>query len=71
MNILNKMKNKTYHPVRTVPTSKRKIVERSRINTRNTQIHDRSFAVLIACTSVKGVKLVVEPKPPAVSECCF
>jgi hypothetical protein len=59
MIILNKMKNKTYHPVGTVPTSKRKIVERSKINTCNTQIYDRSFAVLVAGTSVKRVKLVV------------
>jgi len=59
MNILNKMKNKTYHPFGTVPISKREIVERSTINTRNTQIHDSSFAILVACTSVKGVKLIV------------
>ena len=60
MNIFNKMKNKTYHPVGTVTTSKREILEISKINTRNTQIHDRSFAVLFACISVKGVKLDVQ-----------
>jgi hypothetical protein len=59
MIILNIMKNKTYHPVGTVPTSKRIIVERSKINTRSTQIHDRSFAVLVSGSSVKRVKLVV------------
>jgi hypothetical protein len=32
--------NKIYHTVRTFPKSNRKIVERGKIDTPNTQIHD-------------------------------
>ena len=35
-------KNRKYHTVRTVPKSTRKIVERGKIDTTNTQIHDHS-----------------------------
>ena len=34
---------KKYHTVRTVPKSNIKIVERGKIDTSNTQIHDRSL----------------------------
>ena len=34
------MKNKKYHTVGTVPKSNRKIVERGKIDTLSTQIHD-------------------------------
>jgi hypothetical protein len=34
------MKNKRYHTARTFPKSNRKIVERRKIDTPNTQIHD-------------------------------
>jgi len=63
MNILNKMKNKTYYPVGTVLTSKREIVEISKINNHNIQKHDRSFAVLVAGTSVKGVIFIDQRQP--------
>ena len=36
----NKVKNKIYHTVGTVPKSNRKITERDTIDTPNTQIHD-------------------------------
>jgi len=39
-----KMKNKKYHTVGTVPKSNRKIVERGKVYTPNTQIHDRSLS---------------------------
>jgi len=40
------MKNTKYHTVGTVPKSIRKIVERGKIDTPNTQIHDRSLSWL-------------------------
>jgi hypothetical protein len=36
----SRMKNKRYHTARTFPKSNRKIVERRKIDTPNTQIHD-------------------------------
>jgi hypothetical protein len=42
------MKNKKYPIVGTVPISNRKIIERSKINTPNTQIHDCSVSWLAA-----------------------
>ena len=55
------MKNKKYHYVGTVPKSNRKIVERMKIDTRITQIHDGSLSTLGTATSIKrgGVKLVL------------
>ena len=38
--MMNRMKNKEYHFVGIVPKSNRKIVERGKLNTSNTQIHD-------------------------------
>jgi hypothetical protein len=40
------MKNKKYHTVRTLPKSKVKIVERGKMDTPNTQIHDGSLSWL-------------------------
>ena len=58
---LNKMINKKYHTVGTVPKSNRKIVERCKIETPNTQIHDLSLSWFIIDTSIKKkwVKLVL------------
>jgi hypothetical protein len=42
MNVTNKLKNKKFHIVGTVPKSNIKIVERDKMDTPNTQIHDRS-----------------------------
>ena len=54
------MKDKNYHTFRTVPKSNRKIVEKSKLDTSNTQIHGRSLSCLGTGTSIKsdGVKLV-------------
>jgi hypothetical protein len=43
------------------PKTKRKIIERGKIDTSNTQIHDRSFSVFGPGTSMKSgrVKIVV------------
>jgi hypothetical protein len=38
------MKNTKYHTVGTVPTSNIQIVERGKIDTTNTQIHDQKLA---------------------------
>ena len=55
------MKNKKYHTVGTVPKPNRKIEESSKIDTSNTQIHDRSLYWLDTGTSIKsgGVKIVL------------
>ena len=49
-----------YHSVGTFPKSNSKIVERCKIDTPNTQIHDRSLSWLGTGTPIKsgGVKLV-------------
>ena len=54
------MKTKKYHTVRTVPKSNRKIAERGKIDTPNTQIYDGSLFMLGTGTSIKSgrVKLV-------------
>ena len=49
----NKMKNKKIPHVGTVQKVNRKIVERDKIDTPNTQIHDRSFFWLGTGTSIK------------------
>jgi hypothetical protein len=56
---IDKMKNRKYYTVRTVPKSNRKIVERVEIDISNRQIHDRSLSWLGTGTSIKsgGVKL--------------
>jgi hypothetical protein len=57
----SKMKNKNTTPVRTIPKSIIKIVERSKINTLSTQIHDDSLFWLGTGTLIKSgrVKLVI------------
>ena len=52
-------RKKNYHTVRTIPKSNIKIVERDKIDTPDTQIHDRPLSSQIAGTSVKrgGVKI--------------
>jgi len=50
---MNTMKNKKYHTVETVLKSNRKIVERGKIDTTNTQRHDRSLSWLGTGTSIK------------------
>ena len=42
----NKLKNNKYHTVGTVPKYERKIVERGKIDTSNTQMHDCSLSWL-------------------------
>ena len=55
------MKNNKYHTVETVLKPNIKIVERDKLDTSNTQIHDRSLSWLGTGTSIKsgGVKLVL------------
>jgi len=68
--LTNKMKNKIYHTVGTIPTSNIKIVERGTIDTPNTQIHDRPCYWIGTGTSIKcgGVKLVLWGKTSPLSE---
>jgi hypothetical protein len=42
-----KMKNKKYHTVGTVPKFNSKLVERGKIGTLITKIHDRSFSWML------------------------
>jgi hypothetical protein len=51
------MKNKIYHTVGTFPKTKRKIVDRGKIDTPNTQIHDRSLSCLGTGISIKMVRV--------------
>jgi len=57
----NKMKDKKYHTYVTVPKSNRKIVERGKLDTPDTKIHDHSLSWLDTGTSIErgGVKLVI------------
>jgi hypothetical protein len=57
--IINKMKNFFFHIVGTIPKSNLKIVERGKIDTSNTHVHDSSLSWLCASTSIKsgGIKL--------------
>jgi hypothetical protein len=54
----NKMKNKKYHTVGTIPKSNIKIAERGKIDTTISQIHVRSLSWLGIGTSLKrgGIK---------------
>jgi hypothetical protein len=67
---MKKMKNNKYHTVGTVPKSNRKIVERDKIDTSNTQIHDLSLFWLATGTPMKscGVKLVLWPQASSIRE---
>ena len=57
----NKMKSQKQHIIRTAPKSNTNIVERGRIDTPDTQIHDRSLSWLCTGTSIKsgGAKLIL------------
>ena len=50
-----------YHTLGTIPKSNIKIVERGKIDTSNTQIHDRSLSCLGTSSSITsgGLKLVL------------
>jgi hypothetical protein len=55
---MEKVKNKIYHTVRTIPKFNSKIqkctvVRRGKIDTSNTQMHDRSRSCLGSGTSIK------------------
>ena len=50
------MKNKKYHTVRTVPKSNRTIIERDKINTLYTKIHDRPPFWLVLRISIINSK---------------
>ena len=55
------MKNKNYHTLVTIPKSSIKIIERGKIDTRNTQIHELSLSWFGTGTSIKSgsVKLIL------------
>jgi len=55
------MKNKQYHNVGTVPRLNRQIVERNKIDTPKTEMHDLSLSWHGTYTSIKkgGAKLVI------------
>ena len=57
------MRNKKYHTVGTFPRSNRKIVERGRIDTPNTHIHDLSplWLCLRTDTSSKSNRVKLKP----------
>ena len=48
------MKNKKYHTVGTIHKSDIKIVERGKMDTPNTEMHDRSLSWLDTGTSMKS-----------------
>jgi len=48
----NKQTNKKHHTVGIVPKSNRKIIERGKINTHNTQIHDLVQAIQYTVTGL-------------------
>ena len=53
--VRNKMKNKKYHTVdRRAPKSNIIIIERGKVDTPTTQIHNRAFSLLCTGTSIKG-----------------
>ena len=67
---MKKMKNNKYHTVGPFPKSNRKIVERDKIDTSNTQIHNLSLFWLATGTPMKscGVKLVLWPQASSIRE---
>jgi len=67
------MKNKNYKTVGKIPKSNIKIVERGKIDTPNTQIHDHSHSWLGTCTLIKqkkssGAKLVLGTQTSLLSD---
>ena len=47
------MRNKKYQTVEKIPKSNIKMVESGKIDTPNTQIHDRSLSSFVTGTSIK------------------
>ena len=54
MQSADKIKNKKYHTVGTIPKSNIKIVERGKMYTPNIKIHDRPLSCLGTGASIKG-----------------
>ena len=52
------MKKKKYHTVGTISKSNIKIVERGKIYTTNTQIHDRALPCLGTATPISVTRLI-------------
>jgi len=61
------MKNQKYHTVGTAPNSNYKILERSKIDTHSTHIHDLSLFCLVKGISIQcvGLSFFYGPKPPS------
>jgi len=59
------MINKTYRAVGTVPKSNLKMVEKAKIDTPRTHIHDHKVAWLCTGTSIKNGRV----KPPHLMKC--
>ena len=70
MHKLKKMNDKKYHTVGTAPKSIKKIVERGKIGTTSTQIHERSVSWLSTGASINSVraKLLLYAQPSHLSE---
>jgi hypothetical protein len=53
-------RDEKFHAIGTIPSSNNRIVERNKIDTTNTQIHNRSLSWLGTGTAIKsgGVKLI-------------
>ena len=51
------MKNTKYHTVGTIPKGNIKIVERGKIDTPDTHLHDRILSWLDTDTSIKGRRI--------------
>ena len=68
--LMNKMKNKKYQTVETILKLNIKIVERGKIDTPSTQIHDPSLSWLGTGTLIKSgrVKLVLQAQTSLFSE---
>ena len=58
----NKMRNKQYQTIETILKSNFKMVENGKIDTPNTQIHDRSLSCFVTGTSIK-TQIKHEPTP--------
>ena len=64
----NEIKNKTYHNVRTTAKLNIKIAERGKIDTPNSQIHDRTLCCLDIDTSIKKMKEFLGSQTSSLSE---
>jgi hypothetical protein len=70
--LMTKMKNKKYHTVETIPKLNIKIVERGKIDTPSTQIHDPSLSWLGTGTLIKsgaGFELLVVIGTDCIGRC--